>query len=94
MYLLDTINIWWYNTSATPQIYGVSTKGGKMANGIKQRREELHLTQKQVAEKAELRESQFQLYEYDKTLPSVATALRIAQALDTTVESLYKHLLK
>ena len=65
-----------------------------MANGKKLRREALHLTQKQVAEKAGLRESQFQLYEYDKTLPSVATALRIAQALDTTVESLYKHLLK
>lgn len=65
-----------------------------MANGIRQRRKELHLTQKQVAERAELRESQFQSYEYDKTLPSVAAAIRIAQALDTTVESLYKHLLK
>lgn len=65
-----------------------------MVNGIKERREELKLTQKQVAERVGLREAQFQKYEYGETLPTVLTALRLARALNTTVESLYERLLK
>ena len=65
-----------------------------MENGIKKRREELKLTQRQVAERAALREAQYQKYEYGETLPNVHTAIRLAEALDTTVESLYKRLQK
>ena len=65
-----------------------------MENSIKKRREELKLTQRQVAERATLREAQYQKYEYGETLPNVLTAIRIAEALDTTVESLYKRLQK
>ena len=59
-------------------------------NNIKQRREELGLTQRQVAERANITEAQFQRYEYGKNMPSVGLALRIAEALDTTIEQLYK----
>lgn len=58
-------------------------------NNIKQRRQELKLTQKQVAERANLAESAYQRYERGDTMPLVLMALRIAKALETTVEELY-----
>lgn len=62
-----------------------------MTNSIKTKREALKLTQKQVAERANITEAQFQRYEYGKNVPTVTLALRIASALNTTVEDLYKN---
>ncbi len=56
---------------------------------LKERREELRLTQRQVAERAKIAETVYQRYEYGKREPCVSTALKIAQALNTTVEELY-----
>lgn len=59
-------------------------------NKLKARREELNLTQKQVAERIGIKEQQYQFYEYGKTIPNVIIGIRLAEALQTTVEALYK----
>ena len=46
-------------------------------------------TQAQVAKEAEIGERLYQDYEYDKREPGVRTAIRIARALDSTVEQLF-----
>lgn len=56
---------------------------------LKERREELRLTQRQVAEKIGIAESAYQRYEKRVTEPSVSMALKIAKALKTSVEKLY-----
>lgn len=56
---------------------------------LKQRRQELKLTQKQVAERSNLAESAYQRYERGDVMPLVSMAIRIAKALETTVEELY-----
>ena len=56
---------------------------------LKERREALGLTQRQVAEKIGIAETVYQRYEYGKREPCVSTALKIALALNTTVEKLY-----
>ncbi len=56
---------------------------------LKERRDELRLTQRQVAEKIGIAESAYQRYEYNKMEPGVSMALKIAKALNTTVEELY-----
>lgn len=61
-----------------------------MYNKLKKRREELNLTQKQVAQRAKLVESTYQRYEYGAVVPSVIIAMQIAQALESTVEELFK----
>ncbi len=58
---------------------------------LKERREALGLTQRQVAEKIGIAERAYQRYEYDKRQPCVGTALKIALALNTTVEELYSN---
>lgn len=58
-------------------------------NNLKKRREELSLTQKQVADAAEVGIRLYQYYEADRKEPSVRTAKRIAEALKTTVEKLF-----
>lgn len=52
-------------------------------------REQSGKTQAQVAKEAKVSEVAYQLYEYDKREPGVRTAIRIARALDTTVEELF-----
>lgn len=52
-------------------------------------REREGLTQAQVAAKAEIAERAYQNYEYDKREPSARTAIRIARALNSTVEVLF-----
>lgn len=47
------------------------------------------LTQKQVAEKCGIAEVLYQRYEYGKVMPSVMVGIRIAQALDSTVEEIW-----
>ena len=58
-------------------------------NNLKLHREKLGLTQVQVAQKTGMNERQYQKYEYDKREPGVRMAVRIAKALNTTVEELY-----
>ena len=58
-------------------------------NNLKLHRENLGLTQVQVAQKSGMSAVQYQFYEYDKYEPGVRTAIRIAKALETTAEELY-----
>ncbi len=58
-------------------------------NNLKERRLELKLTQKEVAEKLGLAEQVYQKYEYGM-LPNVLIAIRIAEMLNTSVEELWK----
>ena len=46
-------------------------------------------TQAQVAKEAKVAERLYQDYEYDKCEPGVRTAIRIARALNSTVEDLF-----
>lgn len=52
-------------------------------------REQSGKTQAQVAKEAGITEVAYQRYEYDKREPGVRTAIRIARALDSTVEALF-----
>ena len=52
-------------------------------------REQSGKTQAQVAKEANVSERIYQEYEYDKSEPGVRTAIRIAKALDSTVENLF-----
>lgn len=58
-------------------------------NNLKKRREELHLTQKQVADMAKVGLRLYQYYEAAQKEPTVRPAIRIADALKTTVEKLF-----
>lgn len=61
-----------------------------MKNNLVTRREQLQLTQKDVAESVDLLTQAYQRYEYGSRAPSVTIALKIARALDTTVEELFE----
>ena len=52
-------------------------------------RERSGKTQAQVANEVGVSELSYQRYEYDKRGPGVRTAIRIAKALNSTVESLF-----
>ena len=52
-------------------------------------REQSGKTQAQVAKEAKVAERLYQDYEYDKREPGVRTAIRIARALNSTVEDLF-----
>lgn len=58
-------------------------------NRIAERRKELHLTQKQLAEMLKLTRSHLNKIENEKKRVNVKLAIRIARALDTTVEHLF-----
>jgi len=60
----------------------------KKGNKLKEKRLALGLTQAEVAEKVGIAESAYQRYEYGR-IPNAQTAVKIARALDTTVENLY-----
>nr|DAW66253.1 MAG TPA: helix-turn-helix domain protein [Caudoviricetes sp.] len=62
-----------------------------MKNYLSSRRKELKLTQPQVAERAKLSNyTVVQRYERGVVMPSVEIALRLAKALETTVENLFE----
>lgn len=61
-----------------------------MNNALKQKREELNLTQRQVAERVCIHYQTYQLYENGRKFPSVIRAIMIAKVLKTTVEELYE----
>lgn len=52
-------------------------------------REKSGKTQAQVAKETGVAERLYQLYEYDQCEPGVRTAIRIARALNSTVEELF-----
>lgn len=56
---------------------------------LRERRKELGLTQLQVANSVGLAESAYQRYERGCSEPLVTTAIRLAKALNTTVEKIY-----
>lgn len=58
-------------------------------NYLKKRREELHLTQRQVAERAKMTLRVYQSYEKELRLPNVHAANRIAEALNSTTKELF-----
>lgn len=61
-----------------------------MKNYLATRRKELNLTQPQVASMAKLTNyTVLQGYENDRHEPSVSVAIRLARALNTTVEELF-----
>lgn len=57
---------------------------------LKTTRERSGKTQSQVAKEVGIAVFSYQRYEYGVTEPSVRTAIRIAQALGTTVEALFQ----
>ena len=62
-----------------------------MKNFLAERRRQLNLTQPQVSAKAKLSNyTALQRYERGVVMPSVEVALRLANALETTVENLFQ----
>ena len=53
-------------------------------------RERSGKTQIQIADEAKISVRLYQRYEYGTSVPNVRTALRIADALGTTVEEIFK----
>ena len=60
-----------------------------MTNNLKAAREKVQLTQAQAADKTGMIESMYQRYEYGHRKPNVYTAIRLAHALQSTVEELF-----
>lgn len=56
---------------------------------LKDKRKELKLTQRQVAEMIGMPYQNYQRYENEKVIPVATTASKIAKVLNTTVEELY-----
>lgn len=56
---------------------------------LKTHRVRSKLTQKELAGKVGITETAYQRYEYGERVPNARTAIRIAQALNTTVEKLW-----
>lgn len=60
-----------------------------MTNRIKQRREELKLTQEQLAERIKITTSYLNRIENETRNINVKLAIRIARALESTVEEIF-----
>ena len=58
-------------------------------NNLKKTRQLKNSTQKKVSSNAKITERAYQSYEYGDREPKVRTAIRIAKALNTTVEELW-----
>lgn len=58
-------------------------------NRLKARREELNLTQKQVADRIGIAQQAYQRYETTERIPNTKVGIKLAKALETTVEALY-----
>lgn len=56
---------------------------------VQELRQQANLSQKEIAEKVGISELAYQRYEYGTRVPEARTAIRIAQALGTTVEKLW-----
>lgn len=64
-------------------------RGGKLKQ-LKERREKLNLTQKQVAQRAGISERGYQNYELGIRIPNVYVAFKIAKALEISPIELYQ----
>ena len=73
------------------QPYGCQTilRRFPMKNKISQFRKKSNLTQRQLAEKVGILYQVLQRYENGTRIPSVDTAIRIARALNATVEEIF-----
>lgn len=60
-----------------------------MPNRIKQRRHELGLTQEELAERVKISTNYMYLIENEKRDVKVSLAIRIARALNSTVEEIF-----
>lgn len=58
-------------------------------NKLKERREALNLTQKEVADRVGIAVQVYQRYEYGERLPQVDIAIAISEILKSTVEDLF-----
>lgn len=58
-------------------------------NRLKERREALNLTQKEVADRVGIAVQVYQRYEYGERLPQVDVAIAISEILNSTVEGLF-----
>lgn len=58
-------------------------------NLLKEKRKVLNLTQKQVADKLGISWQSYQRYEKNEVAPTVYNALKIARALNSTVEEIF-----
>lgn len=61
-----------------------------MGNKIKEYRKRKNLSQKQIANEMKLNQHTISQWETGERIPNVIKALRLAEILETTVESLYK----
>ena len=61
----------------------------KINNYLKEQRKNVNLKQIQVAKKAQITVRNYQRIESGKQEPKVSVAIRIAQALETTVDKLF-----
>ena len=59
-------------------------------NRLKEQRISLGLKQREVAERIGISQSEYQAYEADKRVPNARFAIRFADALETTVEELWR----
>lgn len=59
-------------------------------NKIKEFRKKKKMTQAQVAKKMNLNQHTISQWEKEERMPNVKKALKLAEILETTVESLYK----
>ena len=58
-------------------------------NKLKERREALNLTQKEVADRVGIAVQVYQRYEYGERLPQVDVAIALSEILNSTVEELF-----
>ena len=61
-----------------------------MQNNLKKTRKDAGLTQKEVAERCGITEGAYQKYEYNKRVPILFIALKIAKVLNSKVEILFQ----
>lgn len=59
-------------------------------NRLKEKRIALGLKQREAAERIGISQSEYQAYEADKRVPNARFAIRFADALETTVEELWR----
>ncbi len=57
---------------------------------IRERRMEAHMTQTELAEKAELDQTQLSRYENGKNLPGLEVLMKLEEVLNCTLKDLYK----
>ncbi len=60
-----------------------------MKNRLRERREQLGFTQKQISDRIGVKQSQYQGYENERHDPVVSMAIKISQVLETSVEALW-----